>query len=46
MDYSINFSSKAIKFILEAMEFRLQKYKEQLSELTDEYEISDMGNDC
>ncbi|MGL4503502.1 MAG: hypothetical protein ACRC2M_25955 [Planktothrix sp.] len=46
MDYSINFSSKAIKFIVEALEFRLQKYQEQLSELTDEDEISDIGNDC
>ncbi len=46
MDYSINFSSKSIKFILEAIEFRLQKYQEQLSELTDEDEISDIGNDC
>lgn len=46
MDYSINFSSKAIKFVLEAIEFRVQKYQEQLSKLIDEDEISDIGNDC
>ncbi len=43
MSYSVNLSAKAMNSIVEAIEFRLQQYKNQLTELTDENEISD---DC
>jgi hypothetical protein len=46
MSYSVNLSAKAMNLIVEAIEFRLQQYKNQLTELTDEYEISDVANDC
>jgi hypothetical protein len=40
-------SFKDIQFIIEALEFRIEAYKEHLNdEELDEDEASDIGNDC
>lgn len=41
----MNLSPKAIRFIVEALEFRIADYHQQLLEELNEDEISDIGND-
>lgn len=43
----MNLSPKAVRFIIEALDYRIQAYQEQLdSELLDEDTASDIGNDA
>ncbi|MDF2387931.1 hypothetical protein JMG10_41215 [Nostoc ellipsosporum NOK] len=43
----MNLSPKAIRFIIEALDYRVKAYQERLqSEVLDEEEISDITNDA
>ena len=44
----MNLSYKAIQFIIEAIDYQIEAYEERLKliEDIDEYEASDIGNDC
>ncbi|MBC6478412.1 MAG: hypothetical protein GDA56_12175 [Hormoscilla sp. GM7CHS1pb] len=48
MESNMNLSYKAIQFIIEAIDYRLEAYEERLKliEDIDEDEASDIGNDC
>jgi hypothetical protein len=42
----MDLSPKAIRFIVDALDYRIKAYRESLSENLDEDEVSDISNDC
>jgi hypothetical protein len=42
----MDLSPKAIRFIVDALDYRIKAYQERLLETLDEDEVSDITNDC
>lgn len=42
----MNLSPKAIRFIVDALDYRIKAYQERLGEVLDEDEVADITNDC
>lgn len=42
----MDLSPKAIRFIVDALDYRIKAYQERLLEILDEDEMSDITNDC
>ncbi|WP_404788230.1 hypothetical protein [Altericista sp. CCNU0014] len=42
----MNLSPKAIRFIVDALDFQINAYQERLSKVLDEDEVADITNDC